>query len=81
MVDARPPSPSANLPSESSIFYPLEFIVEFWKWESTRLMSKDLFQCYESQRDLFLITQKLGKSEWLNHSEFLRHREVTTLSS
>ena len=55
MVEACPPSFNVNLPSVPSFSHPLGSIVELWKWESTRLVSNDFSQCYESQRDLFFL--------------------------
>ena len=62
----------AELPEVPSAFQSLQSIVEIWKWESTSPVSPNLFHCYEQQRDLFLLTQGLTKSMWIDHSQFLQ---------
>ena len=64
--------PRVELPEVPSAFQSLQSIVEIWKWESTSPVSPNLFHFYEQQRDLFLLTQGLAKSMWIDHSQFLQ---------
>jgi hypothetical protein len=49
-----------------------ESVGKFWKWESRSPVTHGLFELYESQRDLFLLTRKIVRGDWLDHSQFLK---------
>ena len=63
--------PSTSLPVLFSSF-PSETIAQLWKWESSCPTSQSLFQLYEVQRDLFLMIHQLVRSDWLDHSLFVK---------
>lgn len=51
---------------------PVESIVQLWEWESSCPAPRNLFHLYKIQRDLFLFTHGLTRSDWLDHSQFAR---------
>lgn len=63
--------PVPVLPSPSSIS--VQSIVQLWEWEweSRCPAPGNLFHLYELQRDLFLFTHGLTRSDWLDHSLFV----------
>ena len=62
--------PVPILPSASSTS--VQSIVQLWEWESSCPAPRNLFHLYEIQRDLFLFTHGLTRSDWLDHSQFAR---------
>ena len=49
-----------------------ESVGKFWEWESRSPVTQGLFGLYELQRDLFFLTRKMVREEWLDNSQFLK---------
>ena len=42
-------------------------MARLWDWESSGPVPQHLFRLYELQTDLFLVTHKLVREDWLDH--------------